>query len=93
MLWFRQTMQPTNPFVKDSIHSKKEKDLHDWQQSQIESDYYIQHLTKPGDLVCDPFLGSGTFGKSTKALKDRNFLGYEIDKTTFKVAKANISDA
>ena len=93
MLWFRQTMQPTNPFVKDSIQSKQEKELHKWQQSQTESDYYIEQLTNPGDLVCDPFLGSGTFGKSANSLYDRHFLGYEIDKTTFKVAKANISDA
>lgn len=36
--------------------------------------------TKPGDVVFDPFLGSGTTSVTAKKL-DRKFVGIEVDKT------------
>lgn len=46
----------------------------------------ILSTTEVGDLVCDPFAGSGTILKAAKDLK-RRYLGFEIDKTYFEYAK------
>ena len=51
----------------------------------------IIHLgSKEGDLVLDPFMGSGTTGVVAKRL-GRNFMGIEISKEYFEIAKKRIN--
>jgi adenine-specific DNA-methyltransferase len=45
----------------------------------------ILATTNEGDLVCDPFAGSGTILRAAKDLK-RKYLGFEIDETYYKYA-------
>ncbi len=45
--------------------------------------------TNEGDLVLDPFLGSGTTGVWCK-INNRNFIGIEKDKNIFSIAKKRI---
>ena len=49
----------------------------------------IRMYTKSGDLVLDPFLGSGTTGVVAKKL-GRNFIGIELDKNYFGIARKRI---
>ena len=42
-----------------------------------------------GDVVLDPFMGSGTTGVACKKL-DRDFIGIELDKTYYDIAKERI---
>lgn len=42
----------------------------------------IENFTQEGDIVLDPFMGTGTTGLACKKLK-RNFIGIEIDKDYF----------
>lgn len=46
-------------------------------------------FTYKNDLILDPFMGSGTTGVACK-LHDRNFIGIEIDKKYFDMAKDRI---
>ncbi len=46
--------------------------------------------TNPGDVVLDPFFGSGTTGAVAKML-GRNFIGIERDKKYIKVAQKRIA--
>ena len=46
--------------------------------------------TKPGDVVLDPFFGSGTTGAAAKYL-GRQFIGLERDKTYIDAAKKRIA--
>uniref|UniRef100_UPI0035C77450 site-specific DNA-methyltransferase n=3 Tax=Hyphococcus sp. TaxID=2038636 RepID=UPI0035C77450 len=46
--------------------------------------------TKPGDVVLDPFFGSGTTGAAAKYL-GRHFIGVERDKTYIAAAKKRIA--
>ena len=46
--------------------------------------------TKPGDVVLDPFMGSGTTGAVAKRLK-RTFLGFEISPQYFRMANKRIN--
>lgn len=50
----------------------------------------INLTTKPGDLVMDPFLGSGTTGEACLAL-NRNFIGIELDKGYFEKCKEKLN--
>ncbi|HEY0300540.1 MAG TPA: site-specific DNA-methyltransferase, partial [Rhizomicrobium sp.] len=46
--------------------------------------------TRPGDVVLDPFFGSGTTGAVAKRL-GRHFIGLERDKTYAKIARDRIA--
>ena len=50
----------------------------------------IRLYTSPGDLVLDPFLGSGTTARAAKIL-DRHYIGIELDPTYFQLAQKNIN--
>ncbi len=47
--------------------------------------------TKPGDVVLDPFFGSGTTGAVARRL-GRHFIGIERDKAYARIARARIAD-
>lgn len=53
--------------------------------------HYIENSTQPGDIVLDPFMGSGACGVAS-ALLGRRFVGIEIDETYFKVAEKRIGN-
>lgn len=55
---------------------------------QLASDHIIS-WSNPGDLIFDPFMGSGTTGKMA-LLKSRKFIGIEIDEQYFEIAKNRI---
>ena len=50
---------------------------------------FIQSYTNAGDIVYDPFIGSGTTAVASIEL-DRKYYGTEIDKHTFKLAEKTI---
>lgn len=52
----------------------------------------IRNSSKPGDLVIDPFVGSGTTGHAAINL-DRRFKGSELDRQFAAVAQARICQA
>ena len=49
----------------------------------------IERLTKPGDLICDPFLGGGTTAVVSLAL-GRKFVGCDIDAACVEKAKQRV---
>lgn len=52
----------------------------------------IETTTRKGDLVVDPFMGSGTTGKCC-VITDRDFIGVEIDSEHYKEAFDRIKKA
>lgn len=51
----------------------------------------IENSSRPGDLVLDPFLGSGTTAVACMEL-GRKYLGYEINRKYFEIANKRIQD-
>lgn len=49
----------------------------------------VRLASAPGDVVIDPFTGSGTTGVVAQRLQ-RKFLGFEIDRNYFEIAKTRI---
>ena len=48
-------------------------------------EWLVKTYTNEGDLVLDPFVGSGSTGLACKNL-NREFVGVEKDETYFKLA-------
>lgn len=51
----------------------------------------IKNTTAPGDLILDPFMGSGTTGLAAR-LENRNFLGFEINPEYCEYANKRIKE-
>lgn len=78
-----------NDLVKGS---GREKDAHDWQQSAEEVLPLVDAFSKPGDVILDPCMGSGTYGIVAK-MTVRKFIGIEINKDTYEDAHRRIVTA
>lgn len=89
LLFVKRAYPSRRGFLRDGIEiiesSGQSKKLHKWQQSNDWCEYYIQKLTKEGDLVLDPYMGSGTVAEVCKK-NNRNYIGFEINKEYFDIA-------
>ena len=70
---------------------KKEKSHREdnWEQLTDDAEFFIKAYTKENDTILDPMMGSGTVGVAAKKL-NRNFIGIEISKKYFDIAKQRI---
>lgn len=66
-------------------HEAMGKSAHKWQQPMAWTDYYIERLTYPDEIVLDPFAGSGSALVSAQKL-GRKFIGIDIDKDSCDIA-------
>lgn len=57
---------------------------------QLANDHIIS-WSNEGDIILDPFMGSGTTGKMA-VLNNRKFIGIEIDNTYYEIAKKRIEE-
>jgi site-specific DNA-methyltransferase (adenine-specific) len=64
--------------VATSRPNDNDKRFHGWGQSESGMLDLVDRLTKPGQLVCDPFVGGGTTAVACLAL-GRRFVGCDID--------------
>ena len=76
--------------VAKSATNDNDKRFHDWGQSTSGMADLTSRLTKPGALVCDPFLGGGTTAVACLAL-GRRFVGCDIDATAVEKAKGRVA--
>ena len=68
------------------------KTVHPTQKPVDLLQYLIKTYTDEGMTVLDNCMGSGSTGVATKQLK-RNFIGMELDKEYFEIAKQRIKEA
>jgi DNA modification methylase len=54
--------------------------------------YLITIGSRPGDVVLDPFIGSGTTALAARKLA-RKFIGYEVEEEYFDIAETRLQDA
>ena len=51
----------------------------------------MRTYSNPGDIVLDPFMGSGTTAVAC-AMERRNFIGFELDENYFNSANKRLQD-
>jgi len=95
-------ISPQN-LISFSPHNKQGKDMsgegkgdHNVKHPTVKPielmEYLLDLMTQPGDVVFDPFMGSGTTGIACKNL-ERDFIGVELDAEYFEMAQQRIEAA
>ncbi|MFH0772353.1 MAG: site-specific DNA-methyltransferase [Candidatus Omnitrophota bacterium] len=74
------------------VSAERHKTPHPTEKPEKLMERIILIGSEEGDVVLDPFMGSGTTGVVAKQL-NRNFIGIEIDDNYFKIAKDRIGSA
>lgn len=75
--------------VCSSNVNDNDKDHHDWGQSESGMAQLVERLSKPEQLICDPFLGGGTTAITALRL-GRKFVGCDIDKKCVEAARFRV---
>ncbi len=75
--------------VMTVAHAKKT--LHPWQQPAWPWYKWLSAWTGPGDLIADPFAGSGSVGVAVRAIGGRTYLGTEVDPDHARTARLRIT--
>ena len=70
----------------------RDKGLHPTQKPVSMLEFILNTYTNQNDLVLDPTMGSGTTGVAC-VNTNRNFIGIELDKGYFEIAKKRIEQA
>lgn len=92
LLVFQNGFKKIDTPVDDIITGTgREKEEHDWQQAELELNEIIEKFTNQGDLIVDPFAGSGTTIIAAKKL-GRSCIAAEIDEETYNIAKNKINE-
>ena len=74
------------------ITDNKDKRYHPTQKPTELVQQLIEMFSEPGQLICDPFLGSGT--TAVAAVKSgRHYIGYEIDPGYFQICCDRLDEA
>ncbi|MGO9566202.1 MAG: DNA methyltransferase [Desulfomonilaceae bacterium] len=80
-------------WFKDLIHGDgRSKCHHNWEQGIGEATHLIKALTHEGNLIVDPFLGSGTNALASKKL-NRRFIGCDVDEKAVGIALHRICES
>jgi len=93
LVWFvKGTRGDVQNILLDTIKGDREKDEHEWQQSEEEAYYYIEKLTTSDGLVVDFFVGGGTTMTAAKRL-GRKWIGFEVNASSIERASKRINEA
>jgi site-specific DNA-methyltransferase (adenine-specific) len=65
--------------------------LHPTQKPVDLLQYLLEKFSDKGQIILDPFMGSGSTGVAAKNL-NRNFIGIELDETYFNIARDRINN-
>lgn len=78
-------------FADVNDHFRERTGWHGCQMPEILMDRIISTTSRPGDLVLDPFVGSGTTAAVAKK-RGRRFLGFEISDSCFETAQKRLAE-
>lgn len=74
------------------VNNPERTGLHPTEKPRRLMSEIIADFTNPGQLVCDPFMGSGTTGVAA-VMAGRRFIGIEQNETYFELACKRLTDA
>lgn len=97
ILWYVKHAYPQGRgFIKDGFKvdgkGGQDKKYHKWEQDISWATFFIEKLTQKGDVILDPFMGSGT--TAVAAINtERQFIGIEKDFDYWYMAMERINGA
>jgi hypothetical protein len=74
-------------YIKEDVTSRVH---HKWEQGVEPVKHYLDALSKKGDMVCDPFVGSGTTAVAC-VLLGLSFTGCDIDANAVRTARRRVA--
>ena len=74
---------------RERLKDENGKKIHSTQKPEVLLNKIILSSTKPGDVVLDPFFGTGTTGAVAKRL-GRNYIGLEREQKYIEIAEKRI---
>ncbi len=69
LVFQKSPVEVKNDWITDVIKPTVQKDIMDWQQDVESYKQIISRFTKQGEVILDPFAGSGTAGMACKELQ------------------------
>ena len=88
-LIYTSTDKPTRIYTYNRVELLKDGTIHPTQKPLALIEKLINEFTKYGDLILDPFIGSGTTAVACHKLK-RSYIGFELDKEYFNLANERL---
>lgn len=82
---------PDMPWIPDAMRTTRSKSHHDWEQGIEPALKLIEAYTVKGEIVLDPFVGSGTSLLAAKRLK-RAYVGFDVDEHTARLATRRLNE-
>lgn len=88
---FNNNGKMVHDFIETSLTTAKEKKFgkHPTQKPTKLISHFIEHLSSPGDVVLDPFMGSGSTGVCSRKM-DRKYIGIDLDKNYYELSKTRM---
>lgn len=78
ILWYVKDFRRGRTLVPDVVYSaRRNKAMHAWGQGEGGVTQWIHQLTDPGELILDPFCGTGEWGQIT-CREGRRWIGSDI---------------
>jgi site-specific DNA-methyltransferase (adenine-specific) len=91
VLWFTKGTY-AGDFVYDVVESdRRDKEHHEWGQSEGGITTLVERFTLPGQLVLDPFVGGGTTAVVAVRL-GRRFIGVDIDPKAIDETRRRLAE-
>jgi DNA modification methylase len=90
-LWFAKGNYKCSPIIVDTFIDDRRtpENFFKWQKNTPVIEKWIRDFSKPGDLILDPFAGSGTVPAVCR-MTGRNFIGFEIDPARAAEARQRV---
>ena len=89
--WNHKHVNDMHNFIQAPICMGKERTKHKTQKPLKVCIPYIEISSHPGDLVLDPFIGSGSTAVAAKML-GRNYIGFEISKEFCEISEKRLAE-
>lgn len=90
---FNNESKVFHDFFESSLTTQNEKRFgkHPTQKPISILNHFTKILTNENDVVCDPFMGSGSTGVSCE-IQNRKFIGIELNEEYYNIAKNRIQN-
>ncbi len=91
LVFHKGTIPPEATYLYDLVRSENlDKDSHEWGQSIGGFRRLVKAACRPGETVCDPFVGGGTTAVAALA-EGCHFTGCDIDENAVATARARLA--